>query len=155
MAGSTPRDYQLKVRFDAPLRFVFDWCTDYSDRDPKLEGESYTRRILERRARRVVYEDLDESKSGWMWSHWTVTLRPPNGWDGRAVGSHRNWTLRYRLRAVSPEETELTLRGRRTPAGIGGPNPSRRSFEKGLAANWAHFRAALEADYRRSLRTPR
>src|SRR6266480_7786524 len=49
-------------------------------------GERYERRIIERSARRVVFEDLADTKEGWLWNRDVVTLRPPNRWhmDGIA-----------------------------------------------------------------------
>src|SRR5688572_1520356 len=55
-------EYRIRVAFRVPLDFAFAWCTDYTPDDAKLEGESYRRKIIERTARRVVLEDLEETK---------------------------------------------------------------------------------------------
>ncbi|HKV90857.1 MAG TPA: hypothetical protein VJQ43_06675 [Thermoplasmata archaeon] len=141
--------YQVRVEFDAPLEFVYRWCTDYSSQDPKLEKDEYTRRLIRRSRREVVYEDLSEAKGGWMWSRMTVTLRPPDRWHAEAFGSHRTWRLDYTLRPLGAGRTELTLRGRRRPTELGGRNPPKARLERELAASWANFARALRRDYHR------
>src|SRR5437879_13516456 len=80
--------YQIDVSFRVPLDFAFAWCTDYTPDDAKLEGESYQRKIIERSRRRVVFEDLEETKDGWVWGQDVGTLLRQGGWhvDG---GGHR------------------------------------------------------------------
>jgi hypothetical protein len=144
--------YEIRVTFRVPLDFAFRWCTDYNSDDPGLEGESYRRQVLERRKDHVVYEDLDSTPAGWMWSRWNVVLKPPDRWFGRAVGNYRGWNVRYRLSARPGGRTELWLRGRRHPMQLGTVNPRKSELEAELRANWTKFGRAMEADYRRSLR---
>jgi len=117
--------YEIRSKFRAPLPFVFEWCTDYSSDDPRLEKENYTRKILGRKGRRVTYEDLYDTPNGWMWSHQTVTLHPPNRWHAEALGNYREWSLEYTLKELPDGRTELTLRGQRRPTPLGGRNPPR------------------------------
>src|SRR5437660_4721040 len=51
-------EFRIKVAFRVPMDYAFAWCTDTPD-DGRLEGEKYERRIIERSARRVVFEDLE------------------------------------------------------------------------------------------------
>lgn len=147
----TSHDYTVRVHFDAPMEFVFQWCTDYSQEDPALEGEDYERSILSKDRREVLYEDLAKSPAGgWLWSRWRVALHAPNRWDGRAIGSTRDWTIRYRLRSLSPTRTELTLQGRRRSARLSGPGASPAVVQANLEANWRSLKKALESDFRRS-----
>jgi hypothetical protein len=149
------REYVVRATFHAPIDFVLGWCTDYTPGDPKLEEEDYQRRILARSRRQVVFEDLDNTPDGWMWSHWTVTIHPPDRWHGSCIGNYRGWEVDYRLGPVSGGRTQLTLRGRRTPLGLGTNNPPRAELEKDLTGMWKKFARALDADYRKSLRTRR
>src|SRR5437867_6508175 len=68
-APSRPRgwgpEYRITATFRVPLDFAFAWCTDYTPGDAKLEGDSYRRKIIERSSRRVIFEDLEETKAGW------------------------------------------------------------------------------------------
>ena len=145
---TAPSIYEFRKRFRAPLPYVFAWCTDYTPKDSRLEGEEYTRRILRRNRRKVVYEDLDEGPDGWMWSHMEVDLHPPNHWHANAVGSHREWSIDYRLFPLKDGSTELWFRGKRRATALAGKNPPKARFERDLLRMWGNFGRALERDYR-------
>lgn len=142
--------YEVRATFDAPLEFVYRWCTDYTPQDARLEGEDYERRILRRARSEVVYEDLEESKQGWFWARHVVRLMPPNRWHSDSVGSHRATSLDYRLSRLPGKRTQLILRARRRPYGIGGKNPSKSEWERSVAAAWKKFGRAIERDYKRA-----
>jgi hypothetical protein len=142
--------YRVTATFGAPLEFVYRWCTDYTADDARHEGEQYERRILRRNSRQVVYEDLESSQDGWFWSRHVVQLTPPDRWHSDSVGSHRAYSLDYRLRRLPGDRTELTLTARRRPYGIGGKNPGKAKWERSVATSWKHFGRALERDYRKS-----
>lgn len=144
--------YEVRTVFHAPLSFVFRWCTDYTAGDPALEGDSFTRRVLQRSRRVVVYEDLDTTPEGWAWSRWVVTLAPPDRWHGESMGNYRDWSVDYRLCSLPDGGTELLLKGERRPTLLGERNPSRAELEASLAGNWQKFARALEADHARSRR---
>jgi hypothetical protein len=143
------RTYAVRATFRAPLDFVFQWCTDYSPRDPVLHHGDYERKIVERRPHRVVFEDLYPLVHGWSWSRGTSRLQPPDRWHAEERGNHRDWSIDYRLYALSPDRTELRLRGRRTPTAIGPPNPPKAALEAEISGMWRQFGRALEAEYRR------
>lgn len=142
--------YEARVIFDAPLKFVFEWCTDYSTQDAKLEGGKYSRRILSRTPREVIYEDLEDSKGGWFWSRHVVRLSPPKRWHSDSIGSHRAYSLDYRLSKLSGGRTQLVLKGRRRPSEIGGKNPKAAPWARSVEKDWGHFRKALERDFKKS-----
>jgi hypothetical protein len=146
------RLYIVRTTFRAPMPFVLRWCTDYTPEDPGLEGGEFRRRILERTRRRVVYEDLDDTPGGWMWSRWTVNIHPPDRWHGEAVGNYRAWAADYQLKSLPGDRTQLTLRARRTPLLLGTKNPPRKDLEKELTQDWVKFGRSLEADYKKSRR---
>ena len=146
-AGRT-QEFVVRTVFRAPLSFAFRWCTDYSSKDSRLEEATFTRRVLRRDGRRVVYEDLDPTEGGWMWSRWTVTLQPPDRWHGVSIGNYRSWTAEYRLRALGDGRTAFQFRGRRRPTGVARKSPPRAQVQKNLNHIWTRFGRALEADYR-------
>lgn len=152
MAPRPRTSYRFRTTFNAPVGFVFRWCTDYQPTDPRLEGETYRRKVLERTRRKVVYEDLEELPGGWSWARHVVTLEPPDHWRSDSVGNRRDFLLDYRLRALPGGRTELRFLGRRTPTPLGGTNPSRRAFAASMASTWKRFRRQLESEYRRSRR---
>lgn len=144
--------YRFRTTFSAPLPFVFRWCTDYGATDPSLEGESYRRKVLERTRRRIVYEDLEETPSGWAWARHVVTLRPPGHWHSDSIGNRRTYRLDYDLRTLRDGRTELRFVGRRTTVPGGSKNPSARAFDLSMKRSWIRFRKELERDYRAASR---
>jgi hypothetical protein len=140
--------YRYRIAFDAPKQFVFRWCTDYSDQDPKIEGETYSRKILERSRRRVVYEDLEEGADGWSWARHEVKLSPPNRWHSESIGNRRLYSLDYRLTTLPDGRTEMAFVGIRRPTGLGSKNPSAAEFRRSMDAGWHKFRRELEREYR-------
>ena len=144
------RTYEVRSTFQVPLPFAFRWCTDYTPRDARYSAERYDRRILRRSGREVVFEDLYDTKQGWIWIRRAVRLLPPARWHADSVGSDRTLSVEYRLSKLSANRTLLTIRARRRPYGIGVRNPSRSSWESSVAANWSRFGRAMERDYERS-----
>ncbi|MCI4368844.1 MAG: hypothetical protein L3K09_04700 [Thermoplasmata archaeon] len=142
--------YEVKATFRAPLKFVYEWCTDYRPQDARLESENYERKILRRSSREVIYEDLEDSKDGWFWARHVVRLFPPNRWHSDTVGSHRALSLEYRLAALPGGRTQLTLTARRRPYGVGGKNPPRAKWEGPVAMSWKRFGRAIERDYQKT-----
>ncbi len=132
------------------MEYVFDWCTDYGAKDAALEGDKYERRVISRTPRQVVYEDLQEEKDGWFWSRHVVRLDPPRHWHSDSIGSHRAYSLEYRLTSPADGETELVLTAQRRPYGRGEPNPRKAEWERSVLKSWKRFAKALESDYNRS-----
>jgi hypothetical protein len=142
--------YEANVTFRAPLRFVYDWCTDYTPQDGRLEKDDYQRRIVRRSRNEVVYEDLSDMKDGWFWTRHVVKLLPPDRWHSDSVGSHRDYTLDYQLKELPGNLTQLTLRARRRPTEIGGKNPSQAAWAANIEKVWREFGRVLERDYKKS-----
>lgn len=140
---------RVQVAFRVPLDFAFDWCTDYTSEDAALEGESYERKVIERTPRRVIFEDLEETPSGWVWGRDVVTLRPPNRWSMEGIGSHRDVTAEYTLSELPDGRTQLELVWWRQPHGPGKKVP-RVQREKETTRAWKRFGRAMERDYRKS-----
>jgi hypothetical protein len=143
--------YVVRATFRAPLDFVYRWCTDYTPQDARYEKEEYTRKILRRTRREVVYEDLWEGPDGWFWSRHVVRLQPPDRWHSDSVGSHRAMSLDYSLSTLPGGRTQMVLKARRRPYGVGGKNPPRAKWEVPVARSWVNFGRALEKDYTKSL----
>ena len=141
--------YEVRVSFNAPLDFVYQWCTDFTPKDAQYETEDYERRILRRSSREVVFEDLEDAKNGWIWSRHVVRLLPPNRWRSDSVGSLRAYALDYRLSRLPGNRTQLILKARRRPYGIGKKNPPKAQWERSTTAAWKSFARALERDYQK------
>lgn len=144
-------EYHVTTTFRAPVGFSFAWCTDFSPQDSKLEGEEYTRRIIERSPRRVVYEDLEDADGGWAWARYVVTLRPPSQWHMESVGTRRQVVADYWLRPLPNGGTHFELRFRRRPGILPFRRRGKREFDAELTRIWRRFARALERDFRRQL----
>lgn len=147
---STGPEYRIRVTFRVPLTFAFAWCTDFTPEDASLEGEAYTRKIIERTPRRVVFEDLEEDDRGWIWTREVVTLRPPNRWHMDGVGSRRDATADYVLSSLPDGRTLLDLRWRRRPTVREAKTLTKAEREASMLRAWKRFGAAMERDYTRS-----
>jgi hypothetical protein len=141
-------EYHVTVTIHAPLPFVFQWCTDYTAGDASLEGERFERRVLERTKKRIVFEDLDRDRDGWIWKRFTVTLRPPNAWTAESIGNRRQLTLHYGLSDAGDGRTRLDLRWKRRPSLLPTHVPSKATIERDSTAGWRRLARALERDYR-------
>ena len=147
-------EFRIKVAFRVPMDYAFAWCTDYTPDDGRLEGEKYERRIIERSARCVVFEDLEDTKEGWLWNRDVVTLRPPNRWHMDGIASRADVTADYVLTNLPNGRTQLDLRWRRRPRISGLKQPTKAQREASTLVAWKRFGAAMERDYRRG-RGPR
>jgi hypothetical protein len=139
------RTYHVSKTFNAPIRYVYDWCTDFREDDNKLAGKTWRRHILEKTKSRAVYI-----------SHWQeegkedegvrlVTLKPPKAWhlDGVTEGEHE--VGEYRLSSVGKNKTRLNMTFKVTYKR--GEPESKESWEGDTSETWDRFKAALENDY--------
>ncbi len=147
-------EYRIRVSFRVPLDFAFAWCTDYTPEDARLEGESYRRKVVERTPRSVVFEDLEESDDGWVWSREVVSLHPPNRWHMDGIGNRRDVTADYVLSPRPDGRTLLDLRWRRRPNVPEAKKLTKAEREASGMRAWKRFGAAMERDYRQSRRRP-
>ncbi len=86
---------------------AFQWCTDYSERDPSIAKNARSRRIIKREGNVIYLEDeqLDPSIPN---RRSKVTLYPPNKWVGEFEGSIWQGTGTYTL-TKHGEDTKLTI----------------------------------------------
>ncbi|MGA8303396.1 MAG: hypothetical protein WA691_04980 [Thermoplasmata archaeon] len=154
MAKSTQRwpgpEYHVTATFRAPLSYVYSWCTDYDPQDDRRERDQYTRKVIGRTSRQVIFEDLVDSDRGWNWARHVVTLHPPNRWHSDSVGSHRTLSIDYLLTPLPGDRTRLDLRWKRKRTPLATTKVSKRVIEKSTTQAWRNFAHALEKDYRSS-----
>jgi|SRR5580693_3826100 hypothetical protein len=146
--------YEVRATFQAPLGFVYRWCTNYTPKDSRISGEGYDRRILQRSSRTVVLEDLYDTREGWIWLRRVIRLSPPARWHAESIGNDRMISVDYRLSKLPGNRTRLTIRARRRPYGIGTKNPSKSTWEHSVGANWVEFGRALEREHKRNRPRP-
>jgi hypothetical protein len=137
------------MTFRAPLDFVYRWCTDYSPEDPALEGEKFSRKVLEHTRRRAVFEDLEETPTGWNWSHDVVTFHPPRAWELLERGNRSEAIAVYHLSERGDGRVELDLRWRRRDLVPPERRITKAERERNSTIAWQRFARALERDFRR------
>ncbi len=153
MAKVTVKTYELSQTFNAPLDFVFNWCTDFREDDGKMISSKAKRTFLERTDKRIVwaatYRENNKQKEGIR----AVWLRPPDAWhldtcgDGREVGD-------YKLTSKGKTKTRLDMVFSVT-YDKGEEVTSRREWEKEVQQEWKIFARYLEKDYKSSLQQVR
>jgi hypothetical protein len=142
-------EFHVATTFRAPLEYVYRWCTDYTPHDPVLEGEKFLRKVLEKTRRRAIFEDLEETPTGWDWARSVVTLHPPDGWILEQIGNRSDAAAVYRLTRLPDGRVQLDLAWRRRSHVPSEERLSKRARELRSSHAWERFARALERDHRR------
>ena len=101
--------YHVTKTINAPLKFVYDWCTDYREDDNQITGSKAQFKILQKTNRRVIYLRTYERDGRTMIGVKMVTLRPPQAWHLDQVGEDEDAIGIYKLTRVGSEETRLDM----------------------------------------------
>ena len=143
------KSYSVHVSkvIEAPLRFVYDWCTDYRETDPRIMGSKAKRKILLRTEHRVVYAVTYRSGGKTRSAVDVVTLYPPKAWHLNYVGDEDDEVGDYILSSMGSKKTRLdmTFWERYKVANA----PSKEQATKDTHEIWDRLVAALEKDYAR------
>jgi len=144
----TTRDCRFSKILNAPLRFVYCWCTDYREDDHKITGSNSRRLIIEKTKRRAVYVTKQKGSKR-VTSVGIVTLDPPDRWRFCSIGGQVIETGNYHLKKIGPRTTKLEAafklkRNARASAKM--------EFINHLNEVWEKYGAALEKDYNGKLR---
>jgi hypothetical protein len=149
MKNSFTETYEASKVFHAPLDFVYAWCTDFREDDPKMVGSSNRRHILERTKKRVVWA-VEKKGKPLTDPIRVVWLAPPDSWhletcgDGSEVGD-------YKLTAVGPSKTRLDMKFLVTYSKKDEVE-TKESWNKDTKNHWDSYARHLEKDYARSPR---
>lgn len=127
--------YRVSKTINAPLRFVYDWCTDYREDDTKIIGSKSKRTILEKTKQRVIYT----VRGGGGTQVWNaaniVTLHPPKSWHLHSIGDEDDEVGDYKLTSLGSKKTRLDM--------------IFKEIWKTVNEIWDKYKAALEKDYRK------
>jgi hypothetical protein len=133
---------------NAPLRYTYEWCTDFREDDSKLTGSTSKRRILEKTKKRTVYVVVYQGADGKeKMAVSYVTLKPPNAWSLEQFGEEDYETGEYRLKSLGKEKTRLDMVFKETWKDIA-KVPTMQEQIDGTNKAWEQFAAALERDYK-------
>jgi hypothetical protein len=130
---------------NAPIAYVYNWCTDFRADDPKIIGAPYTRNVIEKTKKRAVwiqhYTRDGVEKEGIRY----VTLSPPNSWHMEGVNEEMDRTGDYSLRPLGKDKTKLQIVIRTRYKSIE-PEPVSK-LKENISADWEKYKAALEKEY--------
>jgi len=143
------RTQTIKVSktINAPLEYVFKWCTDFSEDDPKITGSKSQRKILEKTKKRVIYAQLYKAEDGTQKvAIDIVTLKSPTSWHLDYFGEEDNETGEYKLNRLGKSKTRLDMVFKEKWKNVK-KIPTRRELVKDVNAVWDKYVSALEADY--------
>lgn len=144
------RTLQFHQTVDAPLSFVYRWCTDYRDDDDRITDDlyHYSARILLREPRRIVREVVvpgrDRNRATEIE---VIRLAPPDRWSLAKFSVTDDKTGRYRLLALGPGRTRIEMAFRERWKS--GRPPSRARYRALFQRVWGRYVREIERAYRR------
>jgi hypothetical protein len=142
--------YRVSKTFDAPLDFVYAWCTDFREDDPKMLGSKLTRHIHEKTRKRVIWTIDGKNVSTGANAVRVVWLKPPNAWRLETCGDKYEVGT-YRLTAVGKDKTRLDMtftQVERNKSNL----QDKEIFVNETLDQWVNYVRFLEKDYKKSLR---
>ncbi|MEM3670670.1 MAG: hypothetical protein QW767_02885 [Thermoprotei archaeon] len=135
----------LSVTFDAPLKYVYKWCTDFREDDVRIAGWSSRRHILEKSARRCVWISHYRLGDADLEAVRIVSLTPPS-WHLDGLGDDLDEFGDYRLESLGKKKTRLVMRFKvvfKDPRAY----VPKAKWIAGMKNDWEKFRIELERDY--------
>ena len=141
--------YKASKTFDAPLSFVYRWCTDFQGDDLKMIGSKNERNIHEKTDRRVIWTVEGKNLKSGTDPVRAVWLRPPNSWYLEESGDIFG-TGDYKLTSLGGTKTRLDMVFTETYARRSDV-PAEKSLVAEALDHWVKYGKALERDYRNSL----
>ena len=128
------------------MKFVFNWCTDFTEDDPKFTGSSSRRIILEKSKKRAVYATVYKAEDGTeKIGVNVVTLKAPNSWHLEYYGEDDNEIGDYKLVNLGKGKTKLNMVFKemwKTPK-----IPTIEEQVSDSGRHWDQYIAALESEY--------
>jgi hypothetical protein len=143
------KNYRVSKVFEAPLDFVYSWCTDFREDDNKIIGSPDGRHIVDKTKKRFVWIRHYKTEGKPMESVRIVKLKPPNLWFLDGVGDEDTIVGKYELTPVGKNRTRLVMNFT-VNYRMGKPD-SKKKWEGETSDEWDDFKAALEKDFRKSI----
>jgi hypothetical protein len=137
---------RVSKTINAPLSYVFSWCTDFSEDDPKITGSKSQRKILEKTKKRVIYAQLyNDEKGQQKVAVDIVSLKSPRYWHLDYFGEEDDETGEYKLTRLGKNKTRLDMLFKEKWK-ISNP-PTKAWQVQHTNEIWDKYIAALEHDY--------
>lgn len=149
LVQASVKTYRLSKTFNAPLDFVYSWCTDYKEDDMKMIGSRKRRHILARTKNMVLWRVEGKEVKSEFDPIRVVWLSPPDSWHLECCGDETE-VGEYKLVPLGKEKTRLDMSFRTTYY-----NPrkvvSTKSYIREAKAHWDGYGKFLERDYKAPL----
>ena len=101
---------KVSKTINAPPHYVYEWCTDFREDDPRITGSKSQRTILQRTKRRVIYAQVYAGADGAQKVAVSiVTLNPPSSWHLDYFGEEDDETGDYRIKALGKDKARLDM----------------------------------------------
>jgi hypothetical protein len=131
----------------APIDFAYAWCTDFRADDPKINGSSSERIILEKRSDKAVFcAVMKDEKGNTKGRAYIVRLRPPNTWSVKAYGNGFDTTGQYKLTKITEGSTKLSITFEHSYYDFEAV-PTEREKKLDSEKSWEKYVSALESDF--------
>jgi len=146
MARPVNQKYKVSETFNAPIEYVFAWCTDFREDDAKYTGSKAVRKILKKGPELVVWHIRYKEGKSFAEGVRAVWLNPPKSWhldtcgDGREVGD-------YKLTPLGKSKTRLDMKFVVTYDSKKDVE-DKDEWEEDGRKHWKIYRKALEADFK-------
>lgn len=132
---------------NAPIKYVYDWATDYTEEDNSIWGGKYPKIILLKTRTKTVYAYYKEGSDGKpKLGVRFVSLRPSiYSWHLDYYAEEDIETGEYKLVRLGKRKTRMDIVIKNKWKH--GKGPSSNDFEKNANLVWEKYGAALEKDY--------
>jgi hypothetical protein len=139
--------YRASRTFDAPIKYVYEWATDYTEGDNQIWGGKHRRVILLKSRTKAVYTSYKDGSDGKpRLAVRIVTFSPAKySWHLDYYGEEDLETGDYRLLSLGREKTRLDMLFRNQWKK--GKGPSAEDFQRETNEVWEKYAEALERDY--------
>ena len=141
--------YRITKTFNAPLGFVYKWCTDFRENDLRMVGSTTRRVMLENNRKHVVWRIVPRGAKKGIQGIRSVWLMPPNKWYLDTSGD-KHLTGYYKLTRLGNSKTKLDMKFIETNVDKR-KLESPKSWEAETLAEWDAYGRCLEKDYQRHL----
>jgi hypothetical protein len=138
--------YKISETFNAPIEYVFAWCTDFREDDAKYTGSKAVRKMLEKDPERVVWRVRYKEGKGFAEGVRAVWLNPPKSWRLDTCGDGRE-RADYRLTSLGKSKTRLDMKFVVTYDSKDEVE-DKDEWEADGVKHWKIYKKALEADFK-------
>jgi hypothetical protein len=139
--------FHISKTVDAPIKFVYTWCTDFRVDDGKLSKSKPRYKVIRVSPDRVVRIRISSQRvRAPAVALELVRLRPPNSWHVDQIDETDLAAANYKLTRLGPNRTRVTITG--TERWMTRIHPDRSEYIEHVGSYWDTLVAALEARYR-------